>query len=281
MFVSIIRQGPPVTLDNVLKADMETFDGILVEHGIDHCLAVALNILAGGRVLHNLNETLGLVNKMQLDNRRVNLAKFIKKRGCKFGDQPILPYMKTDGTVVWLKLQVTELGPEDTVRVLSCANHFNDYLEQFPERVLIQIIKLPFSYDSQFHSSHAINAKFGGEGGEWYLRDTEDDWYSTRSYTEDKLSRLHSSKFFNTFKDAAGLRFFHLTPPAEDGKRSEATGRYMNRVAENPNLSLTKNMFQQGPGNPSKATADGDKARDDGQRSHQGKARDRRLFKRE
>ena len=132
--------------------------------------------------------------------------------------------------MTWLKLEVTTLDFADTVRVLSCANHLSDYLEDYPERLIIQISKLPLSHDNLYHCSHAINAKFGGPRGEWYLRDTEGDWYSTRSYNEDGVSRQHSSKFFNTFKDACGLKFISLKPVEESDDVSPATNAYMGRV---------------------------------------------------
>ena len=120
--------------------------------------------------------------------------------------------MEVDGSTTWLKLQVTTLGIEETVRMLSCASNFNEHMEEFPERVMIQICKLPLSHDNLYHCSHAINAKYGGLSGEWHLRDTEEDWYSTRSYDSEGKSRVHSSKFFNTFKDAWGLKILSLTP---------------------------------------------------------------------
>ena len=245
---------------------------------MDHCLGAALNILAGGRVILRLDDLLRLVHKptLRMGHRR-RLANFIKRRGCKFADQAILPYQTVDNRLVWTKLQVKELSCAETVRVLSCANHLNDYLDEFPGRVMLQIDKLPLSHGSLFHCSHVINAKFGTTRGDWYLRDTEGDWYSTRSYDPTtEMSRMYSSKFFNTFKDAHQLKIWWLTPVTEQDVQAEPTEGYMQRVADFPGRSLTDNMFQRGPGNLHQATKEGSLIRDDADRSHKGRKASRK-----
>ena len=50
-------------MHNVLKTDMEYYDGLLEEQGMDHCITIGFNFLAGGRVLYSLADTLSLIRK--------------------------------------------------------------------------------------------------------------------------------------------------------------------------------------------------------------------------
>lgn len=114
---------------------------------MDHCLTIGFNFLAGGHVLYSLTDTLSLIRKTNGHSQHRQIAAFIKKRGCQFGSQAILPYLTVAGTVEWLKFVVTPLDYTETVHMLSCANHFNDHFEQFSSRVMIQIDKMPLSID--------------------------------------------------------------------------------------------------------------------------------------
>ena len=66
----VYRRGPEIRLHNVLKADMEVPDGFLEEQGLDQCLSIAFNFLAGGRALESLGDTLTLIRKATLKSKK-------------------------------------------------------------------------------------------------------------------------------------------------------------------------------------------------------------------
>ena len=276
----ITRKGADLCLANCMKADLEVPDGRLIEQGMDHCLCVAVNIFAGGRLLCCLDDGLDLANKgFERVNKRRRLVNFLKRRGCKFSDQAVLPYLTVNNQIEWGRLSVKTVSYRDTVSLLSCANHLNQYLDEFPDRVMIQIDKLPLSNDNLFHCSHVLNAKFDKVEGEWYLRDTEGGWYSTRSYDDGGISQKYSSSHFNTFRDAYKVRIWSLEPLGPDNEQSEATMNYVERVEANQGATIRQNMLQKGPGNLTQLTKQTPLLSTNPNRSHLGKKADRKQQK--
>ena len=86
--------------------------------------------------------------------------------------------------------------------VLACPNHFNAFMDDFPERALLQCHKLPLDRENLYHCSHIINTKYSPVHGQQLLRDNVGDWYPTRAAdAANQSNMLYSTAFFNTFRD--------------------------------------------------------------------------------
>ena len=95
--------GPALTVDNMLKTDLDTAEAALIEVGLDHCCVVALNIFFGNLFCNSLSALLRVIclsTAMSFDRM---VGNYIKKRGCPMPEGPIVPYVNPDGTRVWLK----------------------------------------------------------------------------------------------------------------------------------------------------------------------------------
>ena len=174
---------------------------------------------------------LGVANKRSMSRLT---ARYIKKRGCQLPRGPILPYTNPDGTVIWLEFAKKVLEGEDLVAILSAPVHYNDYLEEFPERVMVQMHKYPLHRDNLYHCSHVINSNYDALQRQQVLRDSVGDWYPTRSFGEGRAwTKEYSTSFFNTYRDVYRLTFIWLKPyvhnPQVRGLTKYQVG-YMKRI---------------------------------------------------